>query len=231
MMPKTRETLLALCAGLLLASGAAFAQEDGAAPGPAQAARQRLFERIQQAKSQGIGIGGYLQAFRALEDQAKNGDAEEKINPRIEQIHKSIADQMERAKILKTQKPIPPQGSQIKGSDPAPVASGGPPAGGPGGAPGGLAEKIKSKFGDKLDGLPEGLKDRLNDPETRQKLMEKFGNRLPGGLGGGEAAPPAGGPGGGGQGAPGGGGPGGAPGGAGGGQGAPAGGQGQTASD
>lgn len=230
-----KKEIFALCAGLMVASsGAAFAQEDGAQPGPGQAARQKLFERIQQAKSQGIGIGGYLQAFKALEEQAKGGDGEEKINSRVEAIHKSINDQMERAKVLKTQRPLPPQGSQVKGSDPIPTA-GGPPAGGlPAGIPGGLADKIKGKFGDKLDGLPDGLKDRLQDPETRQKLMERFGNRLPGGegalggLGGGGDKPGGqGGPGGGAQGGPGGGGQGG-PGG--GGQGGPGGGgQGQTA--
>lgn len=241
-----KKTLFAFCTGLVVASAAAIpamAQSDpeGAAPGPGQEARQKLFERIQQAKSQGIGIGGYLNAFRALEEQAKGGAAPETLNPRIDQIHKSINDQLDRAKILKTQRPLPPQGSQLRGSDPIGASGGGPAAGGgaggaggPGG-PGGMAEKIKARFGDKLDNLPEGLKERLSDPGTRQKLMEKFGERGGdvgglgglGGLGGGGGAPGgpgpgAGGPGGagGGRGGAGGGGGAGAGGGAGGGGGA-----------
>lgn len=195
-----KRNVFALCAGLIVSCGGALAQEDGAQPGPALSARQKLFERIQQAKSQGIGIGGYLQHFKAVEDQAKNGDSEDKINSRIEAIHKSINDQMNRAKVLKTQRPLPPQGSQITGSSSAPAAAapasgGAPPL--PGGA-GALADKLKGKFGDKLDSLPEGLRDRLADPETRQKLMEKFGDRLPGGMGGAGGLGGAGGGGGGG---------------------------------
>lgn len=233
-----KKTIFAFCTGLVVVSTAAIpamAQSDpeGAAPGPGQEARQKLFERIQQAKSQGIGIGGYLNAFRALEEQAKGGAAPESLNPRIDQIHKSINDQLDRAKILKTQRPLPPQGSQLRGSDPIGASGGGPAAGGGAGGPGGaggMAEKIKARFGDKLDNLPEGLKERLSDPGTRQKLMEKFGERGGdvgglgglGGLGGGGGAPAGPGPGGaapgaGGGGARGGGGGAGAGGGAGGG--------------
>lgn len=189
MMSRTRNSMLAVVAGVVLASsmGIANAQENSAQPGPAQQARQKLFERIQQAKSQGIGIGGYLQAFNSLEEQAKGGESEEKLNARIQQIHKSINDQMDRAKVLKTQRPLPPQGSQIRGSEPAPVAAGGGGGGAgiPAGGAAGLAEKLKSKFGgqigDKLDNLPEGIRDRLGDPETRAKLMERFGGKIPGG--------------------------------------------------
>lgn len=178
-------------------AGPCFADE-AASPGPALEARQKLLERIQQARSQGMGIGGYMQAFKALEDQVKAGDGEDKISARVQQIHKAVSDQMDRAKVLKTQKPLPPQGSQITGSDPiAPQSpSGGrpsaPPAGaGAGGGGGDMISKLKDKFGDKLNNLPDGIKERLmNNPDAQNKIMEKIRER------GGGDGPGPGGPGG-----------------------------------
>ena len=151
-------------------------------PGPALEARQKLFERIQQAKSQGIGIAGYWQAYKALDDQVKAGDTADKINTRVEQINKAVNDQLDRAKVLKTQKPLPPQGSQVNGSS-TPMAShtphGGPGAGGPaGGAP--VTASGTAGAGGKGDalsklGIPDSLKERLlSDPSLLQKLKEKM---------------------------------------------------------
>jgi hypothetical protein len=147
------------------------------APGPALEARQKLFERIQQAKAQGVGIGGYLTAFNALEDQVKAGDAEDKIRGRAESINKAVNEQIEKAKVLKLQKPAPPTASQMKGSDSGfssqPPKSGGAPGGGAGG--GDMASKIKEKFGDKLENLPDSIKDKImNNPDAQQKIMEKL---------------------------------------------------------
>ena len=59
------------CAALALTCAVPCFAEEGPIPGPAQEARQKLFDRIQLARAQGIGISGYLQAFKALEEQVK----------------------------------------------------------------------------------------------------------------------------------------------------------------
>lgn len=213
-----KATLLSFAALLAISVPYPSFAEDGPAPGPALEARQKLFERIQQARQQGIGIGGYMAAFKALEDQVKAGDPAEKIGSRVESIHSAINKQLDNAKILKTQKPLPPQGSQVTGSDPIAQPGPGPGSkGGGGGLPPGLAggggggdilSKLKGKFGDKLDNLPDSVKDRLmNDPNLADKIKQRAG----GGDGG--APPPPQGGGRGGQGGAGGaGGQGGGPG-------------------
>ena len=167
--------------------------DEGPSPGPAMDARQRLFERIQQAKGQGMGISSYMAAFNDIEARVKAGDPEDKVSARVAQIHKAVSDQIERAKVLKNQKPLPPMGSQVTGGDlpdhggPAGNKGGGPPAPAAGGLGGGaLADKLK-----KLDSLPEPIKERLlNDPSIIEKLKQRAG-----GGGGGEPpqGPPAGG--------------------------------------
>lgn len=165
--------------------------DDGVAPGPAQDARQKLYDRIQQARAQGIGIGGYMAAFKAIEEQVKAGDAAEKIAPRIESINAALNKQVDNAKILKTQKPLPPQGSQINGSE-STIAppSGGRPATteagvGAGGGSGDMIDKLKNKLGGKLDNIPDSIKERImNDPSMMEKIKSKMG----GGAGGGEPA-------------------------------------------
>jgi hypothetical protein len=161
--------------------GPCFADDEAPSPGPALEARQKLFERIQQAKSQGIGIAGYLQAYKALDEQVKAGDSADKINTRVEQINKAVNDQLDRAKILKSQKPLPPQGSQVNGSS-TPVASPTPrPAGSPAAAGGPPTTASGSAGGGKGDSLsklniPDSIKDRLlSDPSLLQKLKDKLG--------------------------------------------------------
>lgn len=199
----TRNNASAIFMGMLAFScfSPVFA-DDGPAPGPAMDARQRLLERIQQAKSQGMGISSYMQAFQDIEARVKAGEPEDKVSARVQQIHKAVSDQIERAKILKNQKPLPPQGSQVTGSElpdhggPAGNKGGGLPSpGGPGG--GDMASKLK-----KLDSLPEPIKERiLNDPRVIEKLKERAGGGDgppagpppgggPGGPGGGQPAPP-----------------------------------------
>ena len=170
------------CAALALTCAVPCFAEEGPIPGPAQEARQKLFDRIQLARAQGIGISGYLQAFKALEEQVKAGDSPDKISTRVDSINKAVNEQIERAKILKSQKPIPPQGSQLTGS--APVAKPAAPAtqpaaagaagaaAGPGGQGGSdIMSKLKDKFGDRI---PDSVKERLlNDPSILEKIKEK----------------------------------------------------------
>lgn len=150
-------------------------------PGPLLEARKGLMEDIKKAKARGVGIAGYMTAFEAIEEQVKSGTPPEQITGRIESVKKSLADQLKRSDVLKTQKPIPPQGSQLSGG-----SSGGSPSSGPGAPGGGKAgtgstdptiAKLKEKFGDiPEDQIPPGLKDKLKDPAVLQKLKEKFGN-------------------------------------------------------
>ncbi|HNB25058.1 MAG TPA: hypothetical protein PKZ32_21735 [Candidatus Melainabacteria bacterium] len=161
--------------------------EDGVTPGPAQEARQKLYDRILQAKAQGIGISAYMAAFKAIEEQVKAGDAAEKISPRIESINAALNKQVDNAKILKTQKPLPPQGSQITGSDstisPPTASKPGSPAAAEGGGSGDMIDKLKSKLGGKLDNIPDSIKERImSDPS----MMEKIKSKMTGG--GGEPA-------------------------------------------
>jgi hypothetical protein len=168
---------LVFCAFVALSLCPACFGEEGAMPGPVQEGRQKLFDRIQQARAQGIGITGYLQAFKAVEDQVKAGDAPDKIQSRVDAINKAVSDQIERAKVLKTQKPIPPQGSQLAGSPTPPPPAAAAPAQSPSGSAD-LLSKIKEKFGDKLNNVPDSVKDKLmNDPRIMEKIKEKSGGQ------------------------------------------------------
>lgn len=147
------------------------------ASGPLLDARKALMEDIKRAKSRGVGIAGYTAAFEAIEEQVKAGNAPEQITPRIDSVKRSLADQLKRSDVLKTQKPIPPQGSQLSGG---PASSGpGPGSASTGGGTGSTdptIAKLKEKFGDiPEDQIPAGLKDKLKDPAVLQKLKEKFG--------------------------------------------------------
>jgi hypothetical protein len=184
-----RTSTFMFCAAIVLTCAGPCFADDGPMPGPALEARQKLFDRIQQARSQGIGIAGYLQAFQALEGQVKAGDTEDKISTRVVAINKAVSDQMEKAKILKTQKPLPPQGSQISGSAPPSTLPGGsaaaasppggaPPGGAPGAKPGAgdIMSKIKDKLGDKINNMPDSVKEKLlSDPRIIEKIKERTG--------------------------------------------------------
>lgn len=148
-------------------------------PGPLLDARKSLMEDIKKAKARGVGIAGYMTAFQAIEEQVKAGTPTEQITPRIDSVKRSLADQLKRSDVLKTQKPIPPQGSQLSGGGgiSTSVGSSAPSGGGAGkGSTDPTIAKLKEKFGDiPEDQIPAGLKDKLKDPAVLQKLKEKFG--------------------------------------------------------
>lgn len=148
--------------------------------GPLALERQQLLSRIKQAGSAGIGTSGYMQAFQALEEQIKSGASEAAVSQRLDGIKRSLAEQMQRSKLLKTQKPVAPQGSQVRGSEAAAAPAAAQAKTQAGAAPeaeGAMIDKIREKYGDRLDEIPPGLRERLNDPAIRQKLMEKYGGR------------------------------------------------------
>ncbi|MBY0356393.1 MAG: hypothetical protein K2W82_00210 [Candidatus Obscuribacterales bacterium] len=149
--------------------------------GPLAPERQQLLNSIKQAGSAGIGTSGYMQAFQALEEQIKSGASEAAVSQRLDGIKRSLAEQMQRSKLLKTQKPVAPQGSQIRGGEaPAAQAATQVKAQATGAAAeteSAMIDKMREKYGDRIDEIPPGLRERLNDPAVRQKLMEKYGGR------------------------------------------------------
>lgn len=158
-------------------NGAAPAQD--VADGPLIEARKMLWSRINQAKAEGIGTGAYVNAFKGIEDEIRAGKGAEDVRPRIESLARSLKDQLDRSKILKTQRPIPPTPSQMVGSAPG----GGPPAPRGGGLdglaaklggkdPNALIEKLKQKLnsGD----IPDAVKDQLLNSDKGKKIIEKL---------------------------------------------------------
>ena len=156
------------------APAATAAANDGplVEPGPAEARRTALLMRIFNAKSQGIGIDAYLNAFAMLENSVKTGETEVNLNKRIDSLNSSLDDQLKRSAVLKTQRPAPP------------VAASGFPAGGLGSAGGSsaggtsdLIRKLQEKYGDQI---PANLKDKLGGGQIPENLKDK----IPAGLGG-----------------------------------------------
>lgn len=144
------------------------------APGPLQEARTILITRIQQAQSEGIGIANYMMAFNAIEDSVKAGQSAEQLRPRVESLARALHDQLEKGKILKTQRPIPGNASATFAPPPSAVAGGGPDlakikaalgnagGGGPGGGnASAIIEKLKERFGGQLPAIPEAYKDKI----------------------------------------------------------------------
>lgn len=148
----------------------AAAQAPDVVPGPLLQERQELFEHIQQAGEHGIGTSNYKMAFKALEDQVAAGASEVQIKSRVEELSDALKDQLKRAQILKTQRPLPPSESQQAdaGAPAAPVS----PAGGLAAALGnsGLLDKLKDKLGS--GGLPSAdvVDKLLKDPKAKDLL-------------------------------------------------------------
>jgi hypothetical protein len=113
-----------------------------------------------------------------MEEDVKGGKTEDQLRPRIESLARSLKDQLDRSKILKTQRPVPPTASQQAGGG----ASGGPAAGGGGASglsaalggkdPNALLDKLREKLnsGD----IPAGLKEKVLNSEKGRQLLEKL---------------------------------------------------------
>lgn len=167
-------------------SGAA-ATEEPVSPGPLLEARKMLWMRINLAKSEGIGTSTYITAFKSLDEEVKRGKSDAELRPRIESLARSLKDQLDRAKILKTQRPIPPTASQSGGGgDGSAPPSGGPALGGKGGglaaaaaALGGGDESILDKLKAKLmaggGGDLESLKQQALRTKKGREFLEKLG--------------------------------------------------------
>jgi hypothetical protein len=143
-------------------------------PGPLLNERKSLYDHIQQAGAHGIGIANYTMAFKSIEDQVAAGATEVQIKPRVDQLTGALKEQLMRAQVLKTQRPLPPTASQQ--GEPPPGNAGSPPAGGGAGSPGSsaLLDKLKDKLGS--GGMPSAdVVDKFLNSDKGKDLLKKLG--------------------------------------------------------
>ncbi len=149
-------------------------------PGPGEAQRTQLVLRIFNAKTQGIGIDAYLNAFAMLENSVKTGETEVNVLKRVDSINSSLTDQIKRSAVLKTQRPAPPVAASG-----FPAASSSPS----GGNTADLLRRLQEKYGDKIPAdlkdkyagqIPDNLKDKIPaglgnmDPSQIEDLIKKY---------------------------------------------------------
>jgi hypothetical protein len=144
-------------------------------PGPMLEQRRQLLEHIHTAGAHGIGITNYMMAFNAVEDQVRNGASETQIKPRVDQLSNALIEQLKRAQILKTQRPLPPTNSQ-QPENAAATAAPGPAAPAAGGAP---LDKLGNlgSLKDKLGGIdiPDSLKEKLLNSDKAKEILKRLG--------------------------------------------------------
>ena len=147
------------------------------AAGPMQEKRQQLYNDLQQAKTQGIGITMYMMGFDAMEDRVKAGDTETKIAERVNMLSQKLNEQFKRSNDLKTQRPTPPvQASNFGGMDLNQLSNMGAPPG-----PGGMSNigGMGGMGGSKMDDVIAKLKNKYGG-----QIPDSLKNQIPGGLGG-----------------------------------------------
>lgn len=150
--------------------------------GPMYEERGLLLKRINAAKAQGIGIAGYMSAFKYVEDLAKTNAPGEKLKERIDAVNKGLEDQMKRAVDLKNRPPATAYDGGSGGN-----AGGGRTEEKPSAAdiasqlkgqnPDSLLEKLKAKYGDKI---PEGtdveaLKRKFIGDDRAKDILKRLG--------------------------------------------------------
>lgn len=148
-----------------------FAAPTTVVSGPLDAERKLLLSRIELAKKHGIGTSVYYSEFNKIEEEVKAGATADQVKGRIESLTRSLAEQLQRGRNLKTQRPIPPAGSQSGGNDGGgPVAASSPRSSGGGGGGGSLAEKLKSITND----LPPGTLEKIMQNDKARNLLERL---------------------------------------------------------
>jgi hypothetical protein len=101
--------------------------------------RMQLLQKIMKAKQQGCGVTGYMSAFTEIQESCKSGQPEGPIRQRLQSLSKALDEQLERSKVLKTQR-LPPgsmnAGAAMPGAS-SPRGSGG-------------MDQLMAKYGNKL---------------------------------------------------------------------------------
>lgn len=172
------------------------------APGPLEAQRADLYNRIQSAKLMGVGISTYMMVFNHIENMVKSGQDEAQIQKRIDSVSQSLNDQLKRMEVLQTEAAAGPtviQGGNSGsggGSGMPPGPSGGmfgdvpgPGSFSGGGIPPALQDKLPEmmqnpQFREKLQD-PSFMRNAMRNPALRDKLEQlkgKYGGMLPGGM-------------------------------------------------
>ena len=156
--------------------------------GPLEAQRQQLYNQIQAAQDNGIGIKNYMMAFDYIEKMAANGESEEAIKKRMVPLVGALASQLKTKEYLKT-KPKMQQAPGMAGNlDPSQILAPGQSIdnnlrmfGGMGGSQtGDLINKIVKQKG-LQNKIPAGmdqnfLKEKLKDPKI-QEMIKKYRNQ------------------------------------------------------
>lgn len=156
--------------------------ESMVAEGPLYEERGLLLKRINAAKAQGIGIAGYLNAFKYVEEMTKSNAPPEKIKERIAAVNKGLDDQSKRAVDLKNR----PAATSYDGGT---ASSGGAAEEKPAGLASDIAsqlkgqntdsllEKLKAKYGDKIpEGTDiEGLKRKFMGDDRAKDILKNLG--------------------------------------------------------
>jgi hypothetical protein len=162
--------------------------ETEVSPGAMLEERRALLNHLRQAREHGIGIANYMMAFKSINEQAAAGASESQLKPRVSQLTDALKEQLKRAVVLKTQRPIAPPAPSAAPMDVGAAGAMGGPAGamaGAPGAPGGhnadaLIEKLKERLGPGgLSGLniPDGLKERLLNSDKGKEILKKLGGQ------------------------------------------------------
>lgn len=151
----------------------------GVNPGPLEADRQAMLENIKAAEELGVGVGGYMAAFKFMEEEVAGGATEETVQKRLDSLRRGLTEQLERKQALKER----PAASAQSGPVPNILmpAQDIPPSlrfGGAGGslASPELAKQLSEKYGNKLPpGMStESLKTQWQNPQTREMVKEKL---------------------------------------------------------
>jgi hypothetical protein len=141
--------------------------------GPLEDKRKSVLSEIMTAKNQGCGISAYLAEFNRIEDMVKSGQPVSTVEDRLNRLHGSLKDQLQRAQVLKVQRPVPPPApSRVTASAAASrQAESQQPR---------LIDQVKERFGNKLPGdgtlenLPPEVKDKIMKSGQGQEILKKI---------------------------------------------------------
>lgn len=140
-----------------------YSKESKLCKGPFLKEREELKEKIEIARSNGVGVKNYLAAFTYIESMVKNNAEEEEIARRLDALSNSLDEQFKRSKILKIQK-LPP-----------PIAASSPP-------PSLVRKRKKNKFS-KLSNSNRGeLVNKLKDKWFGGDIPDSIKKKIPAGI-------------------------------------------------
>lgn len=142
-----------------------------AAPGPLMDMRRTVLQRIKDAKQHGVGIAPYLAAYNNAEASVRGGEAEDKIRPRLESLLHSLDEQIKRAEVLKTQRPVPITKSAAQQQYASPAEAEAKAAAEKKKA---MLEKLKEKLKDDNLEIPDDLREKLMGSEQGKQILEKL---------------------------------------------------------